>query len=62
MRQPGQEHSGDRCDDLGAAFEKESPVVRGRVGGAEARLFGLADAVAHAEVGPAGHRPRTATV
>ena len=47
----------DRFDDLGAAFEKERPVLRGRVGAAEARLFSLADAVAFAEVWLARHRP-----
>ncbi|MEU9314821.1 AAC(3) family N-acetyltransferase [Streptomyces sp. NPDC048295] len=53
--------SSDRFDELGAAFEKEHPVVRGAVGGAEARLFDLADAVAHAEGWLPEHRPHTAT-
>ncbi|CAM5650592.1 AAC(3) family N-acetyltransferase [Streptomyces spiroverticillatus] len=35
--------------DLGAAYEKERPVVRGRVGAAESRLFPLTEAVAYAE-------------
>ncbi|MCX5112707.1 AAC(3) family N-acetyltransferase [Streptomyces sp. NBC_00378] len=48
----------DRFDELGAAFEKERPVVRGTVGGAEARLFGLAEAVAYAEGWLPEHRPR----
>ncbi|MCX4662235.1 aminoglycoside N(3)-acetyltransferase [Streptomyces uncialis] len=47
----------DRFDELGAAFEKEHPVVRGPVGAAEARLFPLADAVAHATGWLAEHRP-----
>ncbi|GAA2356810.1 AAC(3) family N-acetyltransferase [Streptomyces violaceusniger] len=52
----------DRFDDLGAAFEKERPVVRGTVGAAEARLFALADAVAYAQVWLAEHRPRTSSI
>lgn len=52
----------DRFDDLGAAFEKERPVVRGTVGAAEARLFSLADAVAYAQVWLAEHRPRPSSV
>ncbi|MCX4734264.1 aminoglycoside N(3)-acetyltransferase [Streptomyces sp. NBC_01363] len=54
--------SAERFDDLGAAFEKERPVVRATVGGAEARLFDLADAVAYAEGWLSEHRPRTATI
>ncbi|WP_406016114.1 AAC(3) family N-acetyltransferase [Streptomyces sp. NBC_00984] len=54
--------SADRFDDLGAAFEKERPVVRATVGGAEARLLDLADAVAYAEGWLSEHRPRTATI
>lgn len=50
----------DRFDELGADFEKERPVVRGTVGGADARLFALADAVAYAESWLPRHRPRTA--
>lgn len=49
--------SAERFDELGAAFEKEGPVVRGTVGAAEARLFTLADAVAHAEAWLPVHRP-----
>jgi aminoglycoside 3-N-acetyltransferase len=45
--------------DLGAAFEKERPVLQGKVGAAETRLFSLADAVAFAEVWLGQHRPRT---
>lgn len=51
----------DRFDDLGAAFERERPVVRGTVGGAEARLFDLSDAVSYAEGWLPEHRPRTGT-
>lgn len=54
--------SDDRFDDLGADFEREGTVAGGRVGGAEARLFGLADAVAYAEGWLAEHRPCTATL
>ncbi|MGW2086384.1 aminoglycoside N(3)-acetyltransferase [Streptomyces sp. NPDC001880] len=53
--------SSGRFDELGAAFEKERPVVRGAVGGADARLFDLADAVAYAEGWLPEHRPHTAT-
>ncbi|WP_425835288.1 aminoglycoside N(3)-acetyltransferase [Streptomyces fractus] len=49
----------DRFDELGAAFERDTPVVRGRVGAAGARLFGLADAVAYAEKWLPAHRPDT---
>ncbi|WEV28912.1 AAC(3) family N-acetyltransferase [Streptomyces sp. 71268] len=52
--------SDDRFDELGAAFEKERPVLCGPVGGAEARLFPLADAVAYATGWLAEHRPRAA--
>jgi aminoglycoside 3-N-acetyltransferase len=52
----------DGFAELGAAFEKERPVVRDTVGAAETRLFSLADAVAFAEVWLTEHRPRpTAT-
>ncbi|WP_406242780.1 aminoglycoside N(3)-acetyltransferase [Streptomyces anulatus] len=54
--------SDDRFDELGAAFERESSLTSGRVGGAKARLFGLADAVAYAETWLTVHRPRIATV
>ncbi|MET9479560.1 AAC(3) family N-acetyltransferase [Streptomyces sp. NPDC006638] len=47
----------DGFAELGAAFEKEHPVVRGRVGAAQARLFPLADAVAHAVTWLREHRP-----
>lgn len=50
----------DRFDELGADFEKERPVVRGTVGGADARLFALADAVAYAESWLPRHRPPAA--
>ncbi|MER5489627.1 AAC(3) family N-acetyltransferase [Streptomyces sp. NPDC002490] len=48
----------DGFDELGAAFERERPVVRGTVGAARARLFSLADSVAYARVWLAEHRPR----
>ncbi|MEU1055251.1 AAC(3) family N-acetyltransferase [Streptomyces sp. NPDC005876] len=48
----------DRFDELGHDFERDRPVVRGRVGAAEARLFPVADAVAYAERWLALHRPR----
>ncbi|MFF2008335.1 aminoglycoside N(3)-acetyltransferase [Streptomyces sp. NPDC058195] len=49
--------SSERFDELGAAYEKERPVLRGAVGGAQARLFDLADAVAYAESWLPVHRP-----
>ena len=48
----------DRFDELGHDFERDRPVVRGKVGAAEARLFPVADAVAYAERWLALHRPR----
>jgi aminoglycoside 3-N-acetyltransferase len=50
--------SSDRFDELGYDFERDRPVVRGKVGAAEARLFPVADAVAYAEEWLAVHRPR----
>ncbi|MFD0309185.1 aminoglycoside N(3)-acetyltransferase [Streptomyces sp. NPDC127119] len=50
--------SSDEFDTLGADFERDRPVVRGRVGAADARLFPLADAVAYAERWLAVHRSR----
>jgi aminoglycoside 3-N-acetyltransferase len=47
----------ERFDGLGHDFERDRPVVRGRVGAAEARLFPVADAVAHAERWLPVHRP-----
>ncbi|MFD8569915.1 aminoglycoside N(3)-acetyltransferase [Streptomyces sp. NPDC059639] len=47
----------DRFDELGADFERDTPVVRGRVGAAETRLFPLADAVAYAQKWLPAHRP-----
>ncbi|MEV5611293.1 AAC(3) family N-acetyltransferase [Streptomyces sp. NPDC052225] len=41
--------SADRFEELGADFERETPVVRGRVGAADSRLFPVAEAVAYAE-------------
>jgi aminoglycoside 3-N-acetyltransferase len=64
--------SSDRFDELGSDFERDRPVLRDKVGAADARLFPLADAVAYAErwlalhrsreeevMGPAHPRPRT---
>ncbi|MFC8421166.1 aminoglycoside N(3)-acetyltransferase [Streptomyces sp. NPDC057236] len=48
----------ERFDELGHDFERDRPVVRGRVGAAGARLFPVADAVAYAERWLATHRPR----
>ncbi|MGW5279779.1 aminoglycoside N(3)-acetyltransferase [Streptomyces collinus] len=48
----------DRFDELGHDFERDRPVVRGRVGAAEARLFPVAEAVAYAEHWLPLHRPR----
>ncbi|GAB3952250.1 AAC(3) family N-acetyltransferase [Streptomyces sparsus] len=42
---------------LGAAFERDRPVVRGTVGAARVRLFPLPDAVAYAERWLAENRP-----
>ncbi|CAM5261772.1 aminoglycoside N(3)-acetyltransferase [Streptomyces fumanus] len=50
--------SSDRFDELGHDFERDRPVVRGRAGAAEARLFPVAEAVAYAERWLALHRPR----
>ncbi|MER5409591.1 AAC(3) family N-acetyltransferase [Streptomyces sp. NPDC002769] len=49
----------DRFDQLGSDFERDRPVVRGRVGAADVRLFPVADAVAYAERWLALHRPGT---
>ncbi|GHI08591.1 aminoglycoside phosphotransferase [Streptomyces cellostaticus] len=48
----------DRFDELGHDFERDRPVVRGKVGSADVRLFPVADAVAYAERWLAVHRPR----
>ncbi len=48
----------ERFDELGHDFERDRPVVRGRVGAAVARLFPLADAVAYAQRWLPLHRPR----
>ncbi|WP_030677275.1 aminoglycoside N(3)-acetyltransferase [Streptomyces cellulosae] len=51
--------SSDRFDELGHDFERDVPVVvRGRVGGADVRLFPVADAVAYARRWLALHRSR----
>ena len=49
----------ERFDELGHDFERDRPVVRGKVGAADARLFPVADAVAYAERWLEIHRPRT---
>ncbi|KND41589.1 MULTISPECIES: aminoglycoside N(3)-acetyltransferase [Streptomyces] len=48
----------DRFDELGHDFERDLGVRRTRVGGADARLFPVADAVAYAERWLPVHRPR----
>ena len=60
----------DRFDELGHDFERDRPVVRGKVGAADVRLFPVADAVADARLFPVAdavayaerwlpvHRPR----
>ncbi|MGW6025026.1 aminoglycoside N(3)-acetyltransferase [Streptomyces sp. NPDC055099] len=50
--------SEERFDELGADFERDRPVVRGKVGAATARLFPVADAVAYAERWLGTHRSR----
>ncbi len=48
----------DRFDELGHDFERDRPVVRGKVGAAGIRLFPVADAVAYAERWLGLHRSR----
>ncbi|XKK59880.1 AAC(3) family N-acetyltransferase [Streptomyces sp. ARC32] len=48
----------ERFDELGHDFERDRPVVRGRVGAADVRLIPLPDAVAYAERWLPLHRPR----
>ncbi|WP_329216155.1 AAC(3) family N-acetyltransferase [Streptomyces sp. NBC_01485] len=50
----------DRFDELGHDFERDRDrdVVRGKVGGADVRLFPVADAVAYAQRWLPLHRPR----
>ncbi|MGW7207908.1 aminoglycoside N(3)-acetyltransferase [Streptomyces sp. NPDC054837] len=48
----------DQFDELGHDFERDRPVVRGKVGAADARLFPVADAVSYAERWLTAHRPR----
>jgi aminoglycoside 3-N-acetyltransferase len=50
--------SSDRFDELGHDFERDRPVVHGKVGAADVRLFPVADAVAYAERWLPLHRPR----
>ncbi|WP_320778249.1 AAC(3) family N-acetyltransferase [Streptomyces sp. CRN 30] len=52
----------ERFDQLGDDFERDRPVVRGRVGAADARLFPVADAVAYAQGWLPLHRPRAGDV
>ncbi|WP_460064338.1 AAC(3) family N-acetyltransferase [Streptomyces sp. YKOK-I1] len=47
----------DRFDELGHDFERDRPVVRGKAGAADVRLFPVADAVAYAERWLTLHRP-----
>ncbi|MFF3347971.1 aminoglycoside N(3)-acetyltransferase [Streptomyces sp. NPDC002779] len=49
--------SSDRFDELGHDFERDRPVVRGRVGAAGVRLFPMADAVGYARRWLQTHRP-----
>lgn len=46
-----------RFADLGAAFEHDTPVTRGRIGAADSRLFDLRTAVTYAEHWLRTHRP-----
>jgi len=48
----------ERFEELGSDFERDRPVVRGRVAAADVRLFPLADAVAYAEGWLSLHRSR----
>lgn len=48
----------DRFDELGYDFERDRPVVRGKVGAADTRLFPVADAVRYAERWLPLHRSR----
>ncbi|MDG9715167.1 AAC(3) family N-acetyltransferase [Streptomyces sp. DH24] len=48
----------ERFDELGHDFERDRPVVRGKAGAADVRLFPVADAVAYAERWLLLHRPR----
>jgi aminoglycoside 3-N-acetyltransferase len=50
--------SSERFDELGYDFERDRPVVRGKVGAAEVRLFSVAEAAAYAERWLPLHRPR----
>ncbi|MFJ8633290.1 aminoglycoside N(3)-acetyltransferase [Streptomyces sp. NPDC093568] len=50
--------SSDRFDELGHDFERDRPVVRGKAGAADVRLFPVADAVAYAARWLETHRPR----
>ncbi|MFI5795548.1 aminoglycoside N(3)-acetyltransferase [Streptomyces sp. NPDC051677] len=52
----------DRFDELGHDFERDRDVVRGAVGGADARLFPVAEAVAYAERWLPLHRSRESEI
>ncbi|MFF8196101.1 aminoglycoside N(3)-acetyltransferase [Streptomyces bobili] len=52
----------DGFDELGHDFERDRPVVRAKVGAADARLFPVSDAVAYAERWLPVHRSRAAEV
>lgn len=51
--------SSEPFEDLGRDFERERPVLRGKVGAADARLFPVPDAVAYAEGWLWARRPVT---
>jgi hypothetical protein len=66
-QRPGSGDTGARVLLLGAGYdactsfhlaERDRPVVRGKAGAADARLFPVADAVAYAERRLGTHRPR----
>ncbi|MCF1596270.1 aminoglycoside N(3)-acetyltransferase [Streptomyces muensis] len=50
--------SSERFDELGHDFERDRPVVRGKVGAADVRLFPVAEAVAYAQRWLGTHRSR----
>jgi aminoglycoside 3-N-acetyltransferase len=49
--------SGEKFGEMGESFESKGSVVRGKVGGADVRMFSLADAVRYAESWLPVHRP-----
>lgn len=50
--------SGEKFGEMGENFESEGSVVRGKIGGADAKLLSLADAVRYAESWVPLNRPR----